>query len=197
MQGIQPYEEKELLKRVSQGDEKAFSQLVTPLFDRLYGFAISVTKSGVHAEEIVQDTFMRVWQHRHELPEIENITAWIFTIIRNLSYNYLRRQVKDDALVRRLDEYLALPSASAEENLLYKEALQKVQQAVDALPTQQAQAFTLSRLQGMTLDEVAAQMQLSKSTVKNHLTQALKTVRSHMQEHSVIYLIVISSLLWE
>jgi len=197
LQGIQPYEEKEILKRISQGDEKAFSELVTPLFDRLYGFALSVTKSAVHAEEIVQDTCLKVWQHRNELTEIENITAWIFTIIRNLSYNYLRRQVKNDALVRRLDEYLALPSASAEENLLYKEALQKVQQAVDGLPLQQAQVFTLSRLQGLSLDEVAARMQLSKSTVKNHLTLALKTVRTYMQEHSVIYLIIVSSLLWE
>jgi RNA polymerase sigma-70 factor (family 1) len=197
LQGSQPYEEKALLERISLGDEKAFSQFVSPLFDRLYGFSLSVTKSEMYAEEIVQDTFLKIWQHRSELQELDNVTAWIFTITRNLSYNFLKRQLKDQELVRRLDEYFALPSGSAEENLLYKEALVRVQQAVNILPPQQAMVFTLNRLQGLSLDEVADQLQLSKSTVKNHLTQALKNVRTHLLEHSGIYMLVMSALLWE
>lgn len=191
MSGQPSYQERELLLQIAGGDEQAFARFVTPLFDRLYGFSLAVTKSAELAEEVVQDAFVRIWQHRQELPAINNIQAWIFTLTKNLAYNSIRRQVKDPILARQLDDYFILSPSSAEDSLLFKDALAVVHQAAASLPPQQRQVFTMNRLQGLSLDEIAAQLNLSKETVKKHLTHALKTVRIFVQANGSDMLVVI------
>ena len=190
------YVEPELLLRVAKGDETAFAKFVEPIFDRLFGFALSATKSSELAEEIVQDVFLRIWQHRTELTEIDNLTGWVFTITRNLTYNTIRRQLTEPQLVRHLDTYFLLTPASAVDNLSFKETLALVQQAAGTLPPQQEVVFKLNRIRGLTLDEIAEQLKLSKETVKKHLTQALKTVRTYLRAHSGEVLMVPFVVLW-
>lgn len=166
------------------GDEIAFSKLVTPLFDRLYGFSFSVTKSETLAEEVVQDVLVKIWEHRQKLPELENLAAWVYTVTRNRAYNTLRQQLKQQEYVDHLNAYFALAPGSPEERLLLKDSIALLQKAKAKLPPRQEEIFTLSRMEGLTLDEIADQLSLSKETVKKHLTLALKSVRSFVHTHS-------------
>lgn len=167
-----------LLREAANANEQAFANLVTPLFDHLFGFALSVTKSTVIAEEVVQDVFMQIWQHREELPAIENIQGWIFTIARNKAYNAFQKQLNDRITLKQLDDFFAIAPGSSEDRVLLKESEALVRKAVAVLPEQQAQVFMLSRMQHLSLDEIAQQLQISKETVKKHLTRALKSVRA-------------------
>jgi RNA polymerase sigma-70 factor (family 1) len=186
----------ELLLRISNDDEAAFAQLMRPLFDQLYGFAFSVVKSSNIAEEIVQDAFLRIWQHRKELPEIGNVMAWISTIVRNLAFNALRNNIREVELALFLDEKFMPSLTSAEDQLLFKESIALIQKAASALPPQQSKIFTLNRLDGIGLDEIALTLGLSKNTVKSHLTKAVKAVRSYIEMNAGDKLMLLSCLIW-
>jgi len=174
----------ELIAQVAQGNEKAFAQLVTPLFDRLHGFTLSVTKSPAVAQEVVQDVLLSIWQHREELPGIDNLKGWIYTIARNKAYNALRRQLHHSVSLQDLDAYFGLEPGSADDRILLKDSQELLSQAVTTLPQQQALVFTLSRIEHLSLDEIADRLQISKETVKKHLTRALKTIREFIQTHT-------------
>jgi RNA polymerase sigma-70 factor (family 1) len=173
-----------LLEQVAGGNEKAFADLVNPLFDNIYGLALSVTKSHFIAEEVVQDVFLRIWKHKDELPSIENIQGWIFKIARNKALDAFRIQLKDASALRQLDSFFAISYGSPEDEILRKESEVLVARAAETLPEQQANVFKLSRIHHLTLDEIAAQLEISKETVKKHLSRSLKTVRAYVEANS-------------
>lgn len=191
----QSYPSRELILRIAQGDEAAFTALVTPLFERLYGFALRVTKSHEVAEEVVQDVFIRIWQHRKELESIANPYAWIQTILRNLSFDAFRRQLADKRQLQHLNNYFSFQTGTTGDTLLYKDSRALVQQAAAMLPAQQGRVFVMSRFDGLSLDEIAISLGLSRETVKKHLTQALKNVRQYLQAHDSDFLLVLMALL--
>lgn len=188
-----PHNEKELLELVARGDEKAFGQLFSRYWDHLYGFAFSVTKSVVLAEEIVQDSFVKVWEHRVDLPGLEKFDAWLFIVTRNQAYKVIRKKVHDPVFVEQLETYFALSSDSPERALLLRETEALIGKAATALPPQQQLIFQMSRQQGLSLDEIALELGISKNTVKAHLSKSLQTVRTWLQEN-VQGLLLISCL---
>jgi len=178
------HNEQQLLELISEGDEIAFGQLFKYYFEHLYGFAVSVTKSSVLAEEILQDVFVTVWQKRAMLTTIEKFDAWLFIITRNQAYKVIRQQLSRPSYIEHLESYFCLSPDSPEQELLYKEFQALLSDAADTLPTQQRLVFIKSRLQGLSLDEIASELSLSKNTVKSHLTKAIHTIRLYLQEHS-------------
>lgn len=179
-----------LLQDTANGNQQAFANMVTPFFDHLFGFALSVTKSAVIAEEVVQDVFVQIWRHRAELPAIENIQGWIFTIARNKAYNAFQKQLNDRITLKQLDDFFAIAPGSSDDQILVKESEALIHKAVSALPEQQAQVFRLSRMQHLSLDEIAERLQISKETVKKHLTRALKSVRTFIQAQAADRLLI-------
>jgi RNA polymerase sigma-70 factor (ECF subfamily) len=174
------YNEKELLQQVAEGNEKAFGLLFAQYWDHLFAFAFSVTKSTVLAEEIVQDSFVATWQHRETLPGLEKFEAWLFIVARNQAYKVIRKKVNDPIFVEQLEIYFALSSDSPERQLLLRETQELIGKAAGELPPQQQLVFNLSRQQGLSLDEIAVELGLSKNTVKAHLAKALITVRHYL-----------------
>ena len=182
------HKEKETLLRVMAGDEKAFAALFAHYYEHIYGFAFSVTKSASLTEEIVQDVFVRVWNNRAQLGEIQKFDAWLFIIARNQAYKVIRQKVNDPRFVQELDEYFHLYPEAADDRLLFKESSELIGKAASTLPRQQQLVFTLSRVDGYSLDEIAGQLQLSKNTVKAHLSKALQGIRMYLQLHAYEFL---------
>jgi RNA polymerase sigma-70 factor (family 1) len=180
-----------LVERVAAGDESAFTQLFHHHFHHLYGFAHSVVKSHELAEEIVQDVFVRVWKNRQQLLTVERLDDWLFIITRNVSFKALQDLIRDTGRSKQLEKYFDLAPDTAEQQVLYKESLSIIEEAVQTLPPQQQQVFRLSRMQNLSLDEIAAVMSLSKNTIKSHLTKALHSVRLFIQLHACEWLLLV------
>ena len=88
-------EEKILLEQVAKGNEFAFRRLYDERHQRVYAFAFFLTRSGVLAEEVTQEIFIKIWIHRAELSEILNFDAWFMTLVRNQSYRFLNRLARE------------------------------------------------------------------------------------------------------
>ncbi|UYQ94815.1 RNA polymerase sigma-70 factor [Chitinophaga horti] len=184
--------ERTLFRRISRGEEKAFRQVYDLYFSRLSAFVFKLSKSTHITEEVIQDVFLRLWQSRAQLADVEQPEAWIFTMARNRCTDLLRSLAASGHFNADLPEQEPAAAYSAEERLSVNELRQLVQEALEALSIQKQTIFRLSKEEGLSHDEIAERMQLSKSTVKNHLSESLKHIRGHIQksDNPELYLVL-------
>jgi RNA polymerase sigma-70 factor (ECF subfamily) len=170
--------ENELLARVTEGDERAFGTIFHHYRRKIYSYAFHLTGDAAQADELVQETFLKVWLHRDKIPHILRFDNWLFTIARNQVFDMMKKMARDAEFRRQVAGLLDPEANPVEDQLLSRENELRLQQALDKLPPRQRLIFTLSRHQGMKHDEIADHLQISRHTVKTDLVQALKTLRS-------------------
>lgn len=168
--------ETELLIAVANGDRAAFATLFYAFHQELGHFILRLTKSKIISEEIVQETFLKVWLNREDLLNIKNFRAYLFTISRNQALNALRDQTKRSFL--RGEELSELPLADDQDEINYEkeELFEIVEKAVSQLPPQQQKVWRLSKEEGLSYQKIAERLELSPQTVKRHVSLAMATV---------------------
>jgi RNA polymerase sigma-70 factor (ECF subfamily) len=171
-----PSDEVDIIHKVTQGDQKAFSELFYRYHQSLGGYVFSLTKSHVLTEEIVQDTFVKIWQQRHTLPTISSFKAFLFTVSKHHTLNTMRNELRK---AERLEEWLSEQNENQPE--VNEVHYQLLDQAIDQLPTQQKKAWLLSRHEGLKQEEIAQQLHLSRETVKRHLSLATTSITRFIQ----------------
>jgi RNA polymerase sigma-70 factor (family 1) len=170
-----------LLLLISQNNEDAFKCLFKQERNKLFQYIFKITKSREASEEIVMDVFMKLWMSRQILTEIQHFPSFFFHIARNKALDFLRRAAKDHVLQELIwDEIQAVSDNRTDEKLLCDELHQELNVAINKLSPQRQIVFKLSREQHMTHDQIAAHLNLSKSTVKNHMIDALRSVKQHL-----------------
>ena len=195
MQGIPSYNEKELLYRLAGGDEMAFRELYDHFKNDVYSFALGVTRSIPLAEEIVQDTFIILWQHRDKLSGIQKFEPWFFTIVRNLCYSALRKLALERRTQNAHEKQPTQQVATAEDILITRENRELVQTAINQLSEQQRRVYLLSQEAGMTYEEIAAELNISRNTVKEHLKRAKAAIRAYIEMRLAITITTLAFLL--
>ncbi|MES1250243.1 MAG: RNA polymerase sigma-70 factor [Chitinophaga rupis] len=181
MQESQSYDDKLLFGRIATGDEAAFKLLFDKYKVRFYAASLKMTRSSTLSEEIVQEIFMTLWLRRAGLPEIDNPYSYLFTMVYNSVYAHFRRIALEKQMQHTMGERAAERSDETEEWLDARESRQWVEEAIRQLPPQQQNVYRLSREAGMSREEIARQLGISPHTVKNHLQEALKSIRAHLQ----------------
>jgi len=202
-----PYEEKSLLTRVSQGDETAFGILFHTYHNKLGSYILKLTESFPLTEEIVQDVFLTIWQHRATLEDINKFEPYLFVIARNRAFNCLKKMARErlrqeewanqfrdapnaDECIDDRDGF-EMPGRAGYETL--------IDQAISQLPPQQKKVYQLHNQQNMGYPDIALQLGLSATTVKKHMSLALRKIRdyvsSHMDPVSILFFCCLS-LVW-
>ncbi|MBO9634679.1 MAG: sigma-70 family RNA polymerase sigma factor [Chitinophagaceae bacterium] len=154
-----------------------------------FSMIVQVTKSGAIAEDIIQETFLRLWIHRDQLPEIRNPRAWLLRIAYLQAFTYLRDQTIHLKAVARLAA--AEPNAEDTELLMaFRDTSATIKKAVEELPKQQKTVYRLSREKGYKTGEIAKEMGLSEQSVKNTLVRALRFIRDYLEKagHALLLL---------
>lgn len=171
--------EKELLQRISEGDEIAFRKLYDLYKERFYAAALKMTRSPDTAEEIVQEVFVSLWMRRTALLNIENPTSYLFTIVYNSISAHFKKLALEKMMKQKVSERMPEGECLTEDRLIEKENTQLLQHIIDALPPQQQLIYHLSKEEGLSREEIASRLQISPNTVKNHLLKACKYIRLH------------------
>ncbi|WP_158643857.1 RNA polymerase sigma factor [Pseudobacter ginsenosidimutans] len=187
------------LQNIAEGDQDAFYELYKQYVDQLRNYIRRVTADELAADGILQEIFLRVWLNRDELTELNSFKAWIFTIAANETMRFLRKKITYRQLL--LKSSIASPAQQAiTPDLEYDmvELRRLIQLAVDRLSPQRRLIFSMSREQGMKPAKIAAELDLSISTVKNSLSTALKEIRSYLRDAGiVINILVILNILFK
>jgi RNA polymerase sigma-70 factor len=172
--------EKGYIESVSRGDEQAFESLFLYYFPRIKGFISGILQNEEEAEDISQDIFVSMWQNRVRLTEIENLNAYLFRVAKNTVFRHIERSLLFRDYQQQKTERAVFTSSkndSIEEELYAKELEFLIAVAVEKMPPQRKQIYRMSRINGLSNDEIAARLSISKRTVENHLTLALADIR--------------------
>lgn len=183
------YDEKALLAEIAAGNEIAFRKLFDLYKVRFYSVALKMTRSDEVAEDIVQDVFMNIWNKRADLVNIENPSSYFFTAVYRRVYHHYRKIALEKKLLSATPPVKESVNTT-EEMVLAHESSGLISQAIDKLPPQQQLVFKLSKLEGLSREDVARQLHISPNTVKNHLADALKYIRTFLLNSTYTFLVL-------
>lgn len=188
------YKEKELFRRIADGDESAFADIFHRYKSPLFDYGMKITKSQVAAEELVQECFIKLWLSRQNLPSVGNPVGYLHIMARNAGVDYLRRLSLDAGLQQKVWAGISATENPTMQKVQVSETQRLIDEAVAQLPTQQREVFMLSRYEGLNYEQIGLQMGIADNTVKNHLVKALKFIREYLGNKygSPILLIIMS-----
>lgn len=174
--------EKILTEKISMGEEGAFRALFNIYYPKVLTFITCIVKEQSDAEDIAQDIFVKIWERREMLPDhVTSLTGYIYRMSRNAALNKLRRSANLQ-YVSELDQHASDYSESASgteiENEYYaREKALFIRLVVNRMPKQRRLIFEMSRYHGLDNQSIADILHISKKTVENHLSLALKELR--------------------
>lgn len=185
-----------MLSQIASGDECAFKQLVDENWAIVFRNILTLTKRPEIAQEITQDIFLKLWQQRTKLPEINDFMAYVYVLGRNKVISSMRSKLLATVPIDREDfaESRNLPELELE----YKETLQLIMVAIDRMPNRQREIFKLSRIKGLSNQEIADKLGVSVAAVKWQIVAGLNTVRlflSNKQKSSIVGYLIFTSLM--
>jgi len=169
------------LQSIAQGDERSFFLFYEHYAALLRPFLVKYTRSETDREEVIQETFIKIWVHRDSLETLENPKAWVFKIAARTYLNYLKKATREKK--RNLVAGQAsgvIDTVTPFERTAVEEIKTLVSQAVSNLSEQKKRIYHMSRDQGMMPMEIAKKLGISVGTVKNQLSAALKDIRQQL-----------------
>ena len=137
-------------------------------YPRVKGFINGLLQDAEEAEDLSQDIFMSLWQNRGNLKQIDNLDAYLFRIARNAVFRYIERSLL-------FKNYQSRQLSDDNSDLYELELIIAI--AVERMPSQRRKIYQMSREQGLSNENIARELNISKRTVENHLTQALADIR--------------------
>lgn len=182
-----------LVQELSKGNILAFNTLFREYSGRLYRFAYGYLKSQEEAEELVQEVFTIIWEKRSGLKQELSFKSYLFTI----SFNIIRKHFRTKS---HISEYLKSginneSDIQTSQKINYDSLYQFIANLVDQLPERRKLIFIKSRFEGLSVIEIAEELNISHKTVENQLTDALKYIRINLNRESLFIFLLIISLL--
>lgn len=173
-----------LAQKIRDGNEKAFREIYNRYHIQMFYIAKKYVKSGSLAEDAVQNIFVKLWEKRHIIDETKSIKGFLFTMLRNHLLNTLRYRKKEIVSLADVDEELLPHKSMTDDELLYKEYHDILEQGMDELSDRKREIFELRTLKGHSNSEVAELLQINIRTVKTHYYLSSKFIRTYLKNHA-------------
>lgn len=171
----------EILLRVSNGDEQAYRTVFESYKTSIYSTVFNLSDDEFIAEEVLQDTFIRLWNYRNKLVEVDNFDAWIYRVAKNVFLTKIKKSTpSQEPLDLILHDIFATPKTY--NDIEYRELETAFEQAVQSLSPKQRITYQLVKIEGLSRKEVAKILEVSAETVKWNLDESVKKIRSTMTE---------------
>jgi len=169
-----------LVQRIRDDHVDSFELLYHRYMRKLYYFSFNYLKIKEEAEEIVQTVFINLWEHRKSLDDSLSIKSYLYKSTTNAVYNQLKRNALRNKWVEQ--KLLKPEPASNEtfEQIYYHDLEQTIDQIIAKLPPQQRKIYILSRIEGLSYEEISKQLDLSVRTVENQMYRALKVIKEQL-----------------
>ncbi len=189
-----PKDERELISLWKNGDEIAFSQLFKLHFPKLLRFASRYTSDSELAKEIAMDVMFKAWQKKEELAnDRQSLEPFLFHLLKAAIVDQFR---KKSLSLLPMEQMLVEPVSveQADHLIQYRELTTLYQESLNCLSPQRRLVFEMRQQQGMSYQEIAAELDISSKTVNRHLTDSFHTVRNFMRKNGEMALFFLSIL---
>lgn len=173
--------DQDLTSLLKSGDERAFAELYQKFSQRIYTHLRKLLKDDQLAQELLQDTFVKIWEKRERLTYEISFRSYLYRISENLVRDFFRKASRDKKM---LDHLIA--TAAVHENLDEDSDTPLVSQelfaeAIGQLPPQRRRVFTLCKIEGRSYEEVSIMLGISPATINDHIVKATKFVRAYLK----------------
>lgn len=166
-----------LIELLKAGDESAFEIIYDKYSERIYQFSILLLKDTGWSEDVVQEVFVKLWNTKENLDSNKSLWTFLYVLTKRTALNKLRDIKSFSSDFEHLWNNISTLSDCSHEKLIAKELSNQLDYVLNTLPKRQREIFKLSRFEGFTHQEIADALNISPNTVKNHMIQALKTIR--------------------
>lgn len=173
------------VKNLKQGDVKAFDDLYNKYAARLYNFSLKYLKSVEEAEEVVQEVFLYIWDKRDGLKPDNSFNAYIFTIAYNIIRKYFNKKSRENAYKDDLIYTFLQLENNLDKIIDYKFLLEKVELIINALPARRKEIFIKRKYDGLSVKQIAEELEISPNTVENQLASAQKQILNELQKEKL------------
>ncbi len=161
-----------------------FNQSVLPLKDKLYRLALSIVKDRTEAEDIVQDVFLKIWSKQDGWELIDNMEAYCYRSIKNLSFDRLEsiaaRSV--EKYNSEMDNMMIIDTKNPHSAFVEKEQIDIIFRCVEKLSENQRMVFQLREIEGMSYKDIAKSLNMSEELVKVSLFRARRKIKELLEE---------------
>lgn len=188
-------DEKELLRRLRDGDEFAFKDLYEIYAPRLAARLLQLLRSEEIAEDILQDLFIKIWEVRHTINPDLSFGALLYKMAANLSKNVYRRNVYDQLMRKQMNTDQS--HNPIEESLDQSEAKQLLQAALNKLTPRQREVYIMHKIDGLSYQEIASRLNISASAINHHIQEANKQLRNILKSNYIYLFAVLIPIFFE
>jgi RNA polymerase sigma-70 factor (family 1) len=176
----------DLFALIAAGDEAAFAEIYLRYTEKLYPHVAKLLDADDWAEEIVQDVFTKLWQVRETLTTVENPNAFLYRIAANRTIDHMRHRSSEVKMqyhiARHAEDHFHVENEAGEK---IDARVAGIKEIVEQLSPQRKLIFKLRHEEGLKYEEIAARLNLTKSTVRDHLYEAMKTVRDGLRKKGI------------
>ena len=187
-----------IIKQLQDGNEKVFEQIVREYWPRMFKFALIYTQNNETSQELVQDTFLVLWNNRAILKDNTNLITYLMIVLRNKCLNLLEQtrirqlyieEIDDETIYQRANLYVLQDEAS---QIVESEDLHKaIERALSKLPDKTREIFMLSRYDGLKNQQIAETKNISQKTVEYHISKALQILKEELPQEYWIWIFLI------
>jgi RNA polymerase sigma-70 factor (ECF subfamily) len=173
---------------MKEGDEYFFNLLFEKYRDRLFTFLYKVSKSKEVAEEIVLDVFLKLWSGREVVTEIQNLEGFLYRVAHHKAIDFFRSAKRNPVLQQAIWEIITeAPSSDLADNrLVHKHTETLIREAIHQLSPQRRKVFELRNQEDLSYAEIAAKLDLSTNTVRNHLAASVQFIRAYLEKNNAL-----------
>ncbi|WP_159467415.1 RNA polymerase sigma factor [Dyadobacter sp. 3J3] len=169
--------ESSILKQISEGDEKAFSEIYARFKPDLYRLVYKILKSSDLTNDTCQEVFIKIWEDRQNLTEVHSFRNYLLVAGKNHSLNVLKKVASEEKRLSGFIQNYSDAHNGIEDKVQSDEYQSFLQNILSTLTPQSKKVFQLCRQQGLSYDEAAENMGVSKSLIKKHMVRSMKIMR--------------------
>jgi RNA polymerase sigma-70 factor (ECF subfamily) len=167
---------------LQKGSVTAFERLFKKYGQKLYRFSHTYLRSEAEAEDVVQEVFLKLWENRTGLRTGTSFQSYLFTIAFNAIQKNFNKKAVEDKFRVILFENIAEQNSSLEDQSDFEFLLRKLDLLIDQMPSRRKEIFLKRKKEGKSVGDIAAEMDISKKTVENQITEAMNYLRKSFSE---------------
>jgi RNA polymerase sigma-70 factor (family 1) len=195
MSKIVSFSDNEMLIRLKSGDEEAFDFFYKKHRGKIYGNILKLVKSTDIAADILQDVFIKVWNHAAGLDVEQSFEGYVVRIAQNSVYDFFRKASRQ----KKLEEKLIASSSFEDHQDIdagaeLEESIKLLDQEINLLPPKCREVFQLCKIEGKSYEEVAVLLSISTATVNNHIVRATRILKSRLSQINIILILMLITI---
>lgn len=173
--------ERIILKKLREGDKKAYQYLFETYYKLLYFYAKSLTKNKTGSKDIVQNVFLKVWLNRENIHIKTSLKNYLYRSVYNVFIDEHKMRPRKVGLLQEIHGEILQKSIIEEEDRIL-ERMQWINKEIELLPPKAKEIFTMNKRRGLSYKEIAKMLDISEKTVESHIGRVLKRLRIRAKE---------------